>query len=188
MNEDIYSDINELVINCQNGDNSALFKLYEYYKPLILASVSRCISKEPKLRAYREDIFKECIFVLKKLVDQYDPNLTYFSYFLSTRIDINLFRHVSNLYESTVPINEDIFDKTSNSDPFNKIDNVIALHWAMDQLNEKQREAVDLYFFQQLDQEEAAELLGINQSSFSKRLTRALERLKELLGQDFLVS
>ena len=91
MNEDIYSDINELVINCQNGDNSALFKLYEYYKPLILASVSRCISKEPKLRAYREDIFKECIFVLKKLVDQYDPNLTYFSYFLSTRIDINLF-------------------------------------------------------------------------------------------------
>ena len=78
--------------------------------------------------------------------------------------------------------------RTSNSDPFNKIDNVIALHWAMDQLNEKQREAVDLYFFQQLDQEEAAELLGINQSSFSKRLARALERLKELLGQDFLVS
>ena len=186
MNEDIYSDINELVINCQNGDNSALFKLHEYYKPLILASVSRCITKEPKLRTYRDDIFKESIFVLKKLIDQYDPNLTYFSYFLSTRIDINLFRHVSNLFESTIQINEDIFDSSQNVDPFNKIDNVITLHWAMDQLNEKQREAVDLYFFQQLDQDEASELLGINQSSFSKRLARALEKLKELLGDDFL--
>lgn len=186
MNEDIYSDINDLVSKCQNGDNEALFKLFEYYKPLILASVSRCISKEPKLRSYRDDIFRESIFVLKKLIDQYDSSLAYFSYFLSTRIDINLFRHVSSFAEVTVPINEDLFSEYENEDPFNKIDNVIALHWALDQLNEKQREAVELYFFKQLDQDEASELLGINQSAFSKRLSRALERLKELLGTDFL--
>ena len=54
-------------------------------------------------------------------------------------------------------------------------------------LNEKQREAIELYFFDGLDQEEASLKLNITQSSFSKRLQRGLSKMKELLGDDFLI-
>jgi len=57
----------------------------------------------------------------------------------------------------------------------------------LEKLNEKQREAIELYFFDGLDQEEAAIKLNITQSSFSKRLQRGLSNMKEILGDDFLI-
>jgi RNA polymerase sigma factor (sigma-70 family) len=52
---------------------------------------------------------------------------------------------------------------------------------ALEKLNEKQREAVELYFFEELSQEEAARKIGITQASFSKRLDRALTTLKGII-------
>ena len=48
-------------------------------------------------------------------------------------------------------------------------------------LNEKQQEAIQLYFFEELSQEDAAIKAGITQASFSKRLDRALKNLKDIL-------
>lgn len=178
--------INELIAKYQKGDSDAIFDLYEFYRPLLLASVKRCIVKEPNLAPYREDLIEDSFFIFEKLLNQFDPELTYFSYFLSTRIDINLFRHATDKYK---PLNflEDLPQNNEQYyDPFNKIDDALVIHSALDQLNEKQREAIELYFFENLEQDEAARRLNITQSSFSKRLQRALMRLKEILGSDFL--
>jgi RNA polymerase sigma factor (sigma-70 family) len=59
------------------------------------------------------------------------------------------------------------------------------LHEAINKLNPSQKEAIELYFFQQKDQEEAASILNITQSAFSKRLQRAIASLKDILGKDF---
>lgn len=185
--QDNYNEINKLVNQSKNGDTDSLFKLYDFYKPLLLSSVNRCINKNTKLSRYREDIFRESVFVLKKLVEQYDPSLTYFSYFLSTRIDINLFRYVSDKYHTDEYIIEDYCPDENSYDPFNKINSAISIHAALEKLNEKQREAIELYFFDGLDQEEASLKLNITQSSFSKRLQRGLSKMKELLGDDFLL-
>lgn len=48
-------------------------------------------------------------------------------------------------------------------------------------LKQKQRDAVDLYYYEENSQEEAAERLGISQSSFSERLSNARENLAEEL-------
>ena len=122
----------------------------------------------------------------EKLVNDYDPDLTYFSYFISTRIDINLFRKCQHLIESNEII--EICEKYEavDNDPFNTLETKIVLDDAIDMLNEKQKEAIQLYFFENLDQNKAAEILGIKQAAFSKRLARALENLKAILGEDFL--
>jgi RNA polymerase sigma factor (sigma-70 family) len=65
------------------------------------------------------------------------------------------------------------------------VNNEIVIDEAMQELNEKQREAIDLYFFQELTQEEAAERLGIQQAAFSKRLDRALDKLRAILSDSF---
>ena len=184
---DNYAQIHKLVLSHKNGDKEAIFDLYEYYRPLLLASVKRCLLKDKNLIPYKEDIVEDCFFVFEKLIDQYDEKLTYLSYFLSTRIDINLFRYASEKYKPLQSIEDDQISNKYFYDPFNTIDNVISLQSALEKLNEKQKEAIELYFFQGMEQIEAAQFLNITQSSFSKRLQRALAKLKEILGEDFLL-
>ena len=76
-----YDEINKLLHEYKDGNKSALYELYEFYKPLFISSVKRIIYKEPRLSPYREDILGDTLFVFIKLIDQYDPKLSYFSYF-----------------------------------------------------------------------------------------------------------
>ena len=186
MLEDRYSYINELITKIKDGNSSSLFELHEFYKPLILCSIKRCLNKEPRLNSYREDLLSESLFVIKKLVEQYDPDLTYFSYFLSTRLDINLLRYFVEKFLDKYDQTEDNNLENLGFDPFNRVEEVISINEALLKLNDKQREAITLYFFDNLDQEQASQRLGISQSSFSKRLQRALANLREILGEDFL--
>ena len=181
-----YQQINELVSAYKKGEKEAIFDLYEFYRPLLNASVQRCLIKDKKLVPYKEDIVEDCFFVFEKLLEQYDETLTYFSYFISTRIDINLFRYISDKYKPLESIEDGQISNKYFYDPFNTLDNVISIQSALEKLNTKQREAIDLYFFQGMEQIEAAIFLNITQSSFSKRLQRALLKLKEILGDDFL--
>lgn len=184
MLEDRYAYINNLIAKIKNGDSESLFELAEFYKPLILTSIKRCIGKDQRLYLHREDMLSESIFVLEKLVKQYDPSLTYFSYFLSTRIDINLIRYSVDKFLDKNDINEN-YSFEDSPDPLSRIEDVITLHEAINKLNDGQKEVINLYFFQQKDQVESAEILKISQSAFSKRLQRAISSLKELLGNDF---
>jgi len=64
MFDDKYTYINDLVSKYQNNnDKDSLFLLYDFYKPLFLSSIKRCINKDSRLSAYREDLLSECIFV-----------------------------------------------------------------------------------------------------------------------------
>jgi len=187
MIEDKYQVINELIKEYKEKKNqTVLFQILDFYKPLFLSSVKRCIHKDNRLSRHREDFSQEFIFVLKKLVDNYDPDLSYFSYYLSTRIDINLFRYLSEKYFHKEELLEEHVFEEKCEDPFNNINTVITLHEAVNQLAEKSKEVIDVYFFEEMDQKEAAEKLGITQGAFSKRLSKALEQLKLILGEDFL--
>ena len=186
MYEDKYAYINDLVNKAKQDDKEALFQLYDFYKPLILSSIKRCLVKEPKLKTHREDLILDAIFVLNKIVNQYNPDLTYFSYFVSTRIDINLFRYLQDIYEFDEYIEEQSQISEPISDPFNKIDDMISIQNALSKIPSNYKEVIDLYFFESLDQNECALRLNITQSAFSKRLSKALIVMKKELGEDFL--
>ena len=56
MFDDKYTYINDLVSKYQNNkDKESLFLLYDFYKPLFLSSIKRCINKDSRLSAYREE-------------------------------------------------------------------------------------------------------------------------------------
>ena len=44
-----YQQINELVSAYKKGEKEAIFDLYEFYRPLLNASVQRCLIKDKKL-------------------------------------------------------------------------------------------------------------------------------------------
>jgi len=80
MIDEHYVYINSLVNKIKEENNEALHELYFFYKPLILSAIRRCCSKEKLLFSYRDDLNNESIFVLRSLVEKYDPDLSYFSY------------------------------------------------------------------------------------------------------------
>lgn len=186
MIDEHYIYINELVEKIKLDQKEELHELFAFYKPLILTSIKRCVSKEKELYSYYDDLISESIFVLEKLVKNYDPDLSYFSYYLSTRIDHSLLNHFKATFISkNVSSDIDSVNITDSYDPFERIQNAIVIEDAISKLNAKQEEAIRLYFFDSLGQDEAARMLGITQASFSKRLNRALEKLKSYLSESF---
>jgi RNA polymerase sigma factor (sigma-70 family) len=190
-----YQYINELVVKTKAGDTDALSELVQYYRPLILASIKRCLIREPKLIEYREDIEQEAYLILNELVQQYDETISLFSYYLLTRLDYRILsraRRFIGKNTSGQGIDETRFSNMPEQwepihivDPFNRVGLQEALTNAIDQLSDAQQEAIDLYFYQGLNQQEAALALNITQASFSKRLNRALLQLREILPDDF---
>jgi RNA polymerase sigma-70 factor (ECF subfamily) len=55
-------------------------------------------------------------------------------------------------------------------------------HEAVEKLPPEEREAVDLLWYQELSQEAAAELLGVDKSTVKRRWRRAREKLAHVLG------
>lgn len=190
-----YQYINELVAQTKEGDTGALGELAVFYRPLILASIKRCVIREPQLAEYREDIEQEAYLILNELVQQYDETISLFSYYLLTRLDYRILSRARKFIgknTSGTGIEETLFSSMPPgwepmyvSDPFNRVGLQEALVKAIEKLSQPQQEAIDLYFYQGLNQQEAAQALGINQASFSKRLNRALAQLKDILPQDF---
>jgi RNA polymerase sigma factor (sigma-70 family) len=190
-----YRYINDLVSQTKSGNMDALTELVGYYKPLINASVKRCIIREPKLIHYKEDIEQESYLIINELVHQYDETLSLFSYYLLTRLDYRILSRarkligqnasgngIDEIQFSNMPEN---WEPIHISDPFNRVGLQEALTNAIQKLSAAQQEAIELYFYQGLNQEDAAVALGINQASFSKRLNRALAQLKDMLPKDF---
>lgn len=190
-----YQYINELVAKTKLGDMDSLCELVVYYKPLIFASIKRCVIREPKLSEYRDDIEQEVYLILNELVEQYDETISLFSYYLLTRLDYRILSRarkfigkntsghgIDDVSFSNMP---DGWEPSYTLDPFNRLGLQESLASAISTLSIAQQDAIDLYFYQRLDQEEAAIVLGINQASFSKRLNRALIQLKKILPSDF---
>lgn len=184
MIDEHYIYINKLVDKIKAGENKYIHELFSFYKPLILSAIRRCCNKEKDLYKHREDLNNESLFVLKILVEKYNKELSYFSYYLSTRIDHALLAHFKGFFLSKFETQEEI-DVPCYVDPFDKILNEIMISNALEKLNEKQREAVQLYFFEEMSQEDAARKIGITQASFSKRLDRALTTLRGIIENPF---
>ncbi len=190
-----YQYINQLIVQAKSGDAEALNELVHYYKPLIFASIKRCFIREPRLIEYREDIEQEAYLILHDLVQQYDETLSLFSYYLLTRLDYRILSRSSRFIGkntnghgideipfSSMPEN---WEPVHINDPFNRVGLQESLIDAIDKLSLPQQEAIELYFYRGLNQQEAAKVLNINQASFSKRLARALQQLKEILPDNF---
>ena len=182
-----YENIQELVTKIQSGDNSALYDVFNFYQPLIKASIYRCIKKEPQLRSYSEDMFGESLLVMQDLIKDYNSELSYFSYYLTVRFDYYLLSKCKKTYLGIntsgngiieLPINEDALQ--ISHDPFNRNEFKREIESCISKLSPDQQMVIELYFYRELTQAEAAKIMDISQAAFSKKLQKTLKDLKEL--------
>ena len=133
-----------------------------------------------------EDLYQDTWMKALEHLDQYDPARPFLPWV--TRICVNTYRsRLRRLARSPVfngfPTSQEKDDLLSQVPAPEKPD-YSPLHQAIDSLPEKLRVAVILYYFQDMDVNSAAQVLGVPPGTVKSRLHKARVKLKEVLGND----
>lgn len=185
-----YQYIDDLVAKIQNGNDEALMELIGFYRPMLRTAVKYCITRYPGLSTYEEDIWSDLYLIIRELVHKYDRQQSFFSWYLSTRLEFALQTHARQTYldagaggrrvrEVSIDDMPSDWEPCVGEDPVGKMLDAAALSNAMSRLSPEHLAVVNLYFFEDMTQEQASAALGIKQPAFSKRLTKALSILRQ---------
>lgn len=176
-----FSEINLLVEKTQAGDNASFWKLFEFYQPIINSTVNR-IHKQYKTIPI-EDLYSECIFVLKGLCEKYNKEKSYFSYYINIRLQPYLIAKIKSTYlESLSIVSLSEVELKENFDEVScDLHNYSSVQDEIDKLPDQLKKAIYLFYFEGLNQTQSADICGISQPAFNKQLKKAIKILKENL-------
>jgi RNA polymerase sigma factor (sigma-70 family) len=179
-----YTQIDKLVEQVKQKNTDALWKLYDYYKPIINFTSNKIHQKYPTIEY--SDLHSECIFILQDLCIKYDKEKCYFSYYFNARLMPYLVSKVKSKYLEKVNVTcLDDMTKSEMQDDINfKIEDYTFLHIEIEKLPVKMQEIIDLFYFKNLTQSECAKILKISQPAFNKKLSKVLSVLRKNIQKE----
>ena len=187
----------------KNADESALCELYDQYRERLKRIVTLRLDSRIRSRTDASDVLQESFIDLaKKLPDFASKGL---SPFVWMRLVVNervMDLHRKHLYADKRDVRREVGlrmrrvhdatsfslakallgDETSVTEKVAREERHQVLMEKLQELSENDREVILLRTFEQLSNDEAAEVLGMNKYATSKRYIRALKKLKELLS------
>ncbi len=194
MSDCHFENINKLVSKAKDGDRGAIEELNDFYQPLIRAAIRKCICNDAALSKFKDDLISIACLEFTTLIMSYDISRSFFSYYVSNKLYPNLLKASKELlnknsnnlsYEINFSDMPKLWDPES-ADPFAQIELEIIIKDALSQLKPEHRQAVEYIYFEQMTQEDAAAVLKLTQSAFSKRLNKALSKLKNILENNLI--
>ena len=180
MNKQSLNIYETLIEKCKQNDKKAQFQLYEmFYKPMFNTSL-RIVGN----RAEAEDAMQEAFLAAFRKIDTYKGEVSFGAWL--KRIVINksldaLKKHrmvLENIDETPQSRLEDYNAENESSDFEYKVDDIKT---AIMQLAEGYRVVLSLFLLEGYDHEEISQILNISQSSSRSQLSRAKQKLFELL-------
>jgi RNA polymerase sigma-70 factor (ECF subfamily) len=196
-------DMPGLLDRLRQGDQEALAELFSRHRDRLGRMVQFRLDGRLKGRVATSDVLQEAyIDALKRLPHyQADPGMPFFLWLrwvtaqrlvevhrqhLGARIR-DAGREIPTgqddaLSASTAKMAELVGDLTSPSRAAQRAETMAQLQQALEGLDPIDREVLALRHFEELSNQEAAAVLGIQAAAASKRYVRALERLKDALA------
>ncbi len=193
----------KLVLQAANGDNEAWDRLLTEHRPRLRRMVSLRMDRRLQGRIDPSDVIQESLVDAAKRLPEYaqNPPLPFFlwlRFLTGQRLMEQHRRHLGakardagreiSLYRGAFPetttadLAAHFLGKLSSpSQVAIRIEQKLRLQEALNALEPLDREVLALRHFEQLSNNEAAEVLGLDKSAASKRYTRALVRLKDVL-------
>ena len=180
------NDDRDVLYLAKMGDTVALGELMGFYDPQIERLCHEFCCRNSKFSSIREDLIGEARLLVRDAVAKHEAEDEPFTYFLMKFIKHRLVTMANRYCPRHEVIDSDIVD-ASEETGCDACD-VLVGEWfrknmwdVVCSLPLKQRQAVVLYYYEGFNQRNAAELLGINQPSFSKRIKRALVNMREIV-------
>jgi RNA polymerase sigma factor (sigma-70 family) len=168
--------IRDLVIQAQNNTPGAVEELMGYYMPLI-----KSVANKFKHVHDIEDLMQDIQLVFIQQLRAFDPQLSNFGFYIKSTLSRVFYQKYAKFYFENEPLNIEDFNLIDSNDVFSRINAVHDIARAIEQLNDRQKAAIKMYYFMHLSQKQCAEYLAINQSAFSRLITRSIKKLKSFL-------
>ncbi|OYP30417.1 RNA polymerase sigma factor [Rhodopirellula sp. MGV] len=187
----------QLMLKLQQGDLDALDGLMDLYAPLV-ASVVRSVFGAQE---YDEDVSQEVFLRVFQSRENYVPTAKFCTWLslIAKNYSLNVRRNRArrksvSVDASGLTLGIDCLEtnatvtESSPDDGIKKAELDAKLRSAVSRLIPRQREAIELVYFQGVPCSELASRLGITAQASKSLLARARSRLRELLPQDVAYS
>jgi RNA polymerase sigma-70 factor (ECF subfamily) len=194
----------DLVARAAAGDRTAIVELLERYRGRLRRMVAMRLDPRLRGRVDASDIIQDGYLEAMKRLDDYirDPAVPFYiwlRFLVGQRVQEQHRRHLGtpgrdvgrevSLYRGAMPgvrtgalAARLLGNLTSPSQAAVRAERKIRLQEALNRMDPLDREILVLRHYEQMTNGNAAAALGLNESAASKRYTRALERLKEMLA------
>jgi len=193
-----------LVARAAAGDRAAVVELLERYRDRLRRMVALRLDPRLQGRVDASDVIQEGYLDAMRQLDEFiqDPAVPFYiwlRFLVGQRVQEQHRRHLGtpgrdvgrevSIYRGTMPgastgaLAARLLGKqTSPSQAALRAERKIRLQEALNGLDPLDREILVLRHYEQMTNRDAATVLGLDKSAASKRYTRALERLKEILA------
>lgn len=197
------SEIDILVSRVEAGDREALAELFDHYRDRLRRMVRLRLDRRLQGRIDSSDILQEAYLDASRRVEDYvrDPDRPFYLWLrfltaqkllqvhrahLGTRMrdagrDVSLFRGALPQASSVELVAQLLGRHTSPSQAAIRAELKIQIQEAINAMDPIDREVLALRHFEELSNNETAEVLGLSKAAASNRYIRALKRLKQIL-------
>ena len=166
---------NELIDLILAGKQEPYARLVDHYKSFAFTIALKILNNRPEAEEATQDAFIKAFHYLK-------------NFNRKARFSTWLYRIVFNTAVSYKRKNRHIFSSVEHHDRADETEQTIEKddrEWfvfkAMEELNEADRLAIQLYYIKEFSMEEVAELMGQNMNTLKVRIHRARQRLADQL-------
>lgn len=164
-------EINNIIEGCKRGDTLCQSKLYDYCCEKVRGTVMRYI----KNYADAEDIVQDGFIKLYANIHKYSNTGSFEGWvarmFRNTAIDH--LRSKKEFYELNTSVTLDLVEEYDMGDE----ERIVDIKNAMSKLSRRHKEAITMYFFEEMSHKEIAENLKISEGTSKSNLHRAKNKI-----------
>ncbi|WP_165228274.1 sigma-70 family RNA polymerase sigma factor [Aquisphaera insulae] len=195
----------DLVARAAAGDREAIVELLDHYRPRLRRMVAMRLDPRLRGRVDASDVIQEGYLDAMRRLDEFirDPAVPFYiwlRFLVGQRVQEQHRRHLGapgrdvgrevSIYRGAMPgastgaLAARLLGKLTN--PFEaalRTERKVRLQEALNRMDPLDREILVIRHYEQMTNSDAAAALGLEQSAASKRYTRALTRLKEILAE-----
>lgn len=173
----------ELAYGVQRGSKEDLTVLVErYYQPLLIYLYRMCGGNQ----ALAEDMVQETLLRVMRGISLYQRERPFktWLYTIATNIVRNHFQRADTRYtDNTYEEMDYVDDRQQPEETITTIEEAQLVLQVMTKLPEHQREVVVLFYYQELSQQQIADILHIPVGTVKSRLSIGLRRLRDMINE-----
>lgn len=169
---------NQLILNCQNGDQKAQFTIYKQYYKAMFNTAFRIVND----RFEAEDIMQESFLAAFTKLDSFSGNVTFGAWLKRIVINNSLTALKKNKRLETVSL-EKVTVKAQNEEKQDySLISAKEILKQVSKLKNNYKVAITLHLIEGYDYEEIAQIMEITYENSRTTVSRAKNKLRQLLA------